>query len=87
MEAQLTPAPMQEAWRSLEVVLRGLESHPYVQRMNLDVDYDNAWEVAYTLVQLLPFEDSIKYELLGMEDLTELIAELDILLNQISGED
>jgi hypothetical protein len=87
MEAQLTPAPMQEAWRSLAVVLRGLESHPYVQRMNLEVDYDNAWEVAYTLVQLLPFEDSIKYELLGMENLEELIAELDILLNQISGED
>lgn len=87
MEPVLAPAPMQEGWRSLEVVLRGLESHPYVQRMNLEIDYENAWEVAYTLVQLLPFEDSIKYELLGMTSLEALIAELDILLNQISGED
>ena len=36
--------------------------------MNLTIDYDNAWEVALTLVQLLPFEESIKYELLGMTD-------------------
>lgn len=87
MEPQLQPVAMREGWRSLEVVLRGLESHPHVQRMNLEVDYDNAWEVAYTLVQLLPFEDSIKYELLGMTTVEALIAELDILLNQISGED
>ncbi len=87
MEPQLQPVAMREGWRSLEVVLRGLESHPHVQRMNLEVDYDNAWEVAYTLVQLLPFEDSIKYELLGMTTVEALIGELDILLNQISGED
>ena len=57
-----------------------------MQRMNLAVDYDNAWEVAYHLVQLLPFEESIKYELLGVEDIDSLVAELDVLLNQISGE-
>jgi len=38
------------------------------------------------LVQLLPFEESIKYELLGVEDIDSLVAELDVLLNQISGE-
>ena len=78
---------MKTAWRSLAVVLKGLESHPHIQRMNLTIDYDNAWEVALTLVQLLPFEESIKYELLGMTDVGALVAELDLLLNQISGED
>jgi len=87
MEPKLEPVAMRQGWRSLEVVLRGLESHPHVQRMNLEVDYDNAWEVAFTLVQLLPFEDSIKYELLGITTVDALVAELDILLNQISGED
>lgn len=38
-------------------------------------------------MQLLPFEESIKYELLGMTDVGALVAELDLLLNQISGED
>lgn len=87
MESALEPAAMRDSWRSLEIVLRGLESHPHIQRMNLTVDYDNAWEVAFTLVQLLPFEDSVKYELLGMASVETLITELDILLNQISGED
>jgi hypothetical protein len=43
--------------------------------------------VAFTLIQLLPFDEAIKYELLGLSTLDELIVELDILLNQISGED
>lgn len=87
MEGRLEPAPMTDEWRSLEVVLRGLESHPHIQRMNLTIDYNNAWEVAFNLIQLLPFDESIKYELLGMATLNELIVELDILLNQISGEE
>ena len=87
MEAPLAPASMTDEWRSLEIVLRGLESHPHIQRMNLTIDYNNAWEVAFTLIQLLPFDEAIKYELLGLSTLDELIVELDILLNQISGED
>lgn len=86
MAEPLQPAPMLPAWQSLADVLRGLEAHPHVQRMNLNVDYDNAWEVAYTLVQLLPLEESIKYELLGIPTVDGLARELDILLNQISGE-
>jgi len=43
--------------------------------------------VAFTLVQLLPFEESVKYELLGVASVDVLVRELDILLNQISGED
>lgn len=87
MEPLLPKVPMIESWQSLETVLRGLEIHPHVQRMNLTIDYDNAWEVAYQLVQLLPLEEPVKYELLGIESVDGLIRELDILLNQISGED
>jgi len=58
-----------------------------VQRMNLQVDYGDAWQVAYTLIQLLPLEESLKYELLGLDSIADLMRELDVLLNQISGED
>ena len=58
-----------------------------MQQMNLNVDYSNGWQVAYSLVQLLPLEESLKYELLGSENLEALVRELDIILNQISGED
>ena len=86
MGEALTPAPMLDSWQSLADVLRGLEVHPHVQRMNLSIDYDNAWEVAGTLIQLLPLEESVKYELLGVPSIEALARELDILLNQISGE-
>lgn len=87
MQSALEPAPMLDSWQSLADVLKSLETHPHVQGMNLGVDYNNAWQVAFTLVQLLPLEESLKYELLGSENLDALIRELDIILNQISGEE
>ena len=38
-------------------------------------------------VRVLPLEESIKYELLGLASAGELMQELDVILNQISGED
>jgi uncharacterized protein len=70
---------------SLLDVLRSLETHPHVQRMQLRVDYNDAWQVGYTLIQLLPLEESLKYELLGLDSIDALLAELHVLLNQISG--
>lgn len=87
MGQPLESTPMLESWQSLTAVLQSLEAHPHVQRLNLSVDYSNAWEVAYTLIQLLPFDESIKYELLGADSIDVLVRELDVLLNQISGED
>jgi Lon protease-like protein len=78
---------MLDAWQPLLDVLRSLQTHPHVQQMNLQLDYDNAWQVGYTLVQLLPLEESLKYELLGIDSVEALMQELDTVLNQISGEE
>ncbi|RLQ20465.1 ATP-dependent protease [Seongchinamella sediminis] len=80
------PAAMLPQWQSMLDVLHSLETHPHVQRMALAPDYDDAWQVAWTLVQLLPLEEYIKYELLGLDNIEQLMAELDLILNQISGE-
>jgi len=80
-------APLSEQWLSLLDVLRSLETHPHVQRMNLRVDYNDAWQVGYTLLQLLPLEECLKYELLGIDNIEGLMSELHLLLNEISGED
>ncbi|MEM1113754.1 MAG: LON peptidase substrate-binding domain-containing protein [Pseudomonadota bacterium] len=85
LDEALSPLPMIPAWSSLEDVLRSLEGHPHVERMALDIDYGNAWQVGFILAQLLPLEEAIKYELLGSESLDVLMRELDIILNQISG--
>lgn len=86
LRAAPEPVRMAERWQPLLDVLRGLEVHPHVQRMNLPLDYNDAWQVAYTLIQLLPLEEALKYDLAGIENLEELMAELDAMLTQISGE-
>jgi hypothetical protein len=78
------PAPMQPAWRSFVELLRGLETHPHVQRLNLQVDYADAWQVGYTLLQLLPLDEAVKYHLLGLDSVDGLMDELDGILNRIS---
>lgn len=74
-------------WQSMLDVLQSLETHPHVQRMNLQLDYDNAWQVAWALIQLLPLEEYLKYELLGLDVIEDVMTELDLILNQISGDD
>lgn len=81
------PARMESQWEQLLDVLRSLQTHPHVQRMALQLDYEDAWQVAYTLLQLLPLEEAVKYRLLGLDDIGALMGGLDTILNQISGED
>ncbi|MCR9106702.1 MAG: LON peptidase substrate-binding domain-containing protein [Gammaproteobacteria bacterium] len=79
-------ARMLEVWQPVLEVLQGLEAHPHVRSLNLPVDYNQAWQVAYTLIQLLPFDEALKYELLGIDELDELMQEVDMMLSQVSGE-
>ena len=79
------PRSLAPEWQSLSTVLRSLQTHPHVQGLNLAVDHGDAWSVGYALVQLLPIEEHVKYELLGLEAVEDLMSELDTLLNQISG--
>lgn len=86
LHPQVSECRMAERWLTLVDVLRSLEDHPHVKRLNLRVDYNDAWQVSYSLVQMLPMDESLKYELLGVEGIDDLMAELHGLLNQISGE-
>lgn len=86
LEAPPEPASMQTEWQAMLDVLHSLETHPHVERLALPTDHDDAWQVAYTLIQLLPLEESLKYAMLGLDDLPRLVAALDDVLNQISGE-
>ena len=81
----LQSAAMIEAWEPIRTVLRGLEAHPHVQRIGLPADFSDAWQVGFSLVQLLPLEEPLKVELLGLDSIEELMRELDILLNALSG--
>ena len=87
LRPQLEPVAMEPRWQSLLDILHSLETHPHIQRMALQLDYDDAWQVACTLIQLLPLDEALKYQLLGIDSIESLMGELDTILNQISGED
>ena len=74
-----------EEGRSMIDVLAGLQRHPEVRRLGLTVDTSNAWNICHVLTQLLPIDNSVKYELLGITDINVYVDELDELLSELSG--
>jgi Lon protease-like protein len=74
-----------EEGRSMIDVLAGLQRHPEVRRLGLTVDTGNAWNICHVLTQLLPIDNSVKYELLGIADINVYVDELDELLSELSG--
>jgi Lon protease-like protein len=87
LEAPRPAKSMYEDWQSLEEVLTSLEQHPHVQRLGLNVDHHDAWQVGYVLAQLLPVEEQIKYELLAEDNIDDFMERLDEILNQLGGLD
>ncbi|MFU8762887.1 MAG: LON peptidase substrate-binding domain-containing protein [Haliea sp.] len=86
LEAMPEAATLDEEWSPLRDILESLAQHPHVRRLGLDIDFDDAWQVGYTLAQLLPLEESLKYALLNADDVDELMDQLDLILSEISGE-
>jgi len=76
-----------DRYTGLAEVLLGLLEHPQVKQLQMSVDIGDAWRVVEQLAQLLPFTESIKYRLLGLETLEQRLEEMDRLLKEISGED
>ena len=79
------PVAVPQEGVSMIDVLAGLQRHPEVKRLGLSLDTENAWDVCHVLTQLLPIENSVKYELLGLTDITQYIDQLDVLLSEMSG--
>lgn len=57
-------------------VLRELTNHPLVQKLNVQVDFDEARSVSFRLAELLPIEPEIKQALLQLRWPKERLAEL-----------
>ncbi|MEY3008195.1 MAG: hypothetical protein RI942_2537 [Pseudomonadota bacterium] len=83
-EASLEPAAMIDAWSGLAEVLESLEHHPHVERMQLGIDYSDAWQVGYHLYQLLPVDEGLKLEMLAPDSLEHLMSTMDQILTEWS---
>ncbi len=79
------PVDIPEEGRSMIDVLAGLQRHPEVRRLGLKADTGNAWNICHVLTQVLPIDNSVKYELLGITDINVYVDELDELLSELAG--
>ena len=80
-------APLPDDQVGLAEVLTGLLRHPQIKQLNLQADPSDAWRVCWQLAQLLPLDEAIKYELLGIVSVDQLLDKMDKLLKEISGEE
>lgn len=85
VEPRPNSAPLPEIGLSMVDVLAGLQRHPEIQKLGLAIDTNDAWQVSHALIQLLPIESSVKYELLGLADVNTLVDALDEILSELSG--
>ena len=85
IDPALPEVALPETGRSMIDVLAGLQRHPEVRKLGMTVNTGNAWEVCFALLQLLPVGSAIKYELLGLNDIHELVEALDEILTELSG--
>jgi len=83
----LPRVPMIGAWEPMRTVLDGLQAHPHVERIGLPIDFEDAWQVANSLVQLLPIDEDLKVELLAMDSVDAVMRELDLILSALGGDD
>jgi len=55
-------------YEELKAVLKALVQHPFVQDLNMDIDYLDSRQIGWRLTELLPFEGSQKQSLYEMTD-------------------
>src|SRR5690606_4591273 len=54
-------------YAELVTLLRDLQQHPAVKRLDLDIDYDDCRDVGYRLLELLPLRNEDKQYLLSLQ--------------------
>ena len=66
-------------------ILRELVKHPMIQKLKLDVDFDDPRSVSFRLAELLPIEPEIKQSLLQLHTAKERLTELTRIVNKLRG--
>lgn len=66
-------------------MLHSLCRHPVVRELDMDVDYDDAREVGWRLVELLPLDKQEKLRLMALQDPLERLGRLQALITTLEG--
>lgn len=70
---------------ALLAVLKELSSHPLIQKLNVQVDFEEARSVSFRLADLLPIEPEIKQALLQLRWPKERLTELSRIVAKFQG--
>ncbi len=70
--------------RPLTDLLRELSKHPMVEKLNLEIDFDDARDLGWRLAELLPIDPEIKQRLLELDRPDERLAALTRLVSRLS---
>ena len=65
-------------------LLRQLLKHPMIEKLELEIDFEDARDLGWRLAELLPIEPEVKQGLLELERPDERLAALDRLVSRLS---
>lgn len=65
-------------------LLKGLSSHPMVEKLNLDIRFENLHEVAWRLGELLPIPDRDKQAILELTDPFARLEQIELFIKSIN---
>jgi uncharacterized protein len=74
-----------EEHQELVGILRELVKHPMIEKLQLDIRFDDARSVGWRLAELLPIEPEIKQSLLKLQWPRERLQELTRLVGKLRG--
>ncbi len=72
-------------YQELVDILRELIKHPLIQKLGLEITFDDARSVGWRLAELLPIEPEIKQSLLKLQWPRERLQELSRLVDKLRG--
>lgn len=78
--------PLDEQFSVLADLLQNLENHPLVKQKNLDIDYNNLWDLGWRLSELIPIEAEQKQKLLELDDPWERIENIEQIVADLANQ-
>ena len=80
------PIPLDDQFSGLADLLRSLESHPLVEQKNLQINYDNLWDLGWRLGELIPIESEIRQQLLELDNPWERVEAIEKIVSDLANE-
>ena len=79
--------PMHQQYTELVDLLQNLGRHPLVAQQQLQIDYDNLWDIGWRLSELIPISSERRQQLLELDDPWDRIENIEQLVSNLANGD